>query len=79
MRKIGPHLTSGGGLFFVLTDQSVASCKCFTGQWAKRVAQACVYEERRFKAALEQIIEQDANSQAAIIARTALEQTATPE
>lgn len=58
VRKPGPHLGDKGALFFVLADQSVISCKCIAGSWARRVVAACrgdVEQVEKFRAALEQI------------------------
>lgn len=58
VRKLGPHLGDKGALFFVLADQSVISCKCIAGSWARRVVQACsadLEQTEKLKAALQQI------------------------
>lgn len=72
MKKVGPHLTQRGGLFFVLEDQSVVSCKCVAGPYARRVALACVHHERRFEAALKQIVELEGDRNDSYVATAAL-------
>lgn len=60
MKRVGPHLTQGEGLFFVLEDQSTVSCKCIGEPYARRVVAACSADLRAAQeriAALEQQLE----------------------